>query len=92
MAQVNLPQTYYVGLEDLQPGKLYITLGTHEVNRDGNWTLVQRTVFLFREKPFYTTDIVAPSSVTAPSGHGNRLTAPAGIEYQRPADIGAPLP
>jgi hypothetical protein len=48
-------------------------------------------VFLFNKRPFYTTDIVAPSNVAAPLGHENRLRAPVGIDYLHPADLGPAL-
>ncbi len=91
IAEANWPRTIYVGVEDIEPNAPFFPIGTHEVNKNGYWTLVQRTVFLFRELPFFTTDFVAPSTVPAPIDHAENLQqAPSGIDYLRPADLGPP--
>jgi hypothetical protein len=83
----NSPQTYSVGVLDIQgPQNQFITLITREINRDGFWCLVQRTIFLHKPEPFATVDFIAPSTVSAV------LNAPAPSEtwFRRPADLGPP--
>lgn len=78
LARINSPRTSSVQVEDR---KQFICIITHEVNQNGYWTLVQRTVFLHKPLPCSSTDIIAPSNVAAPTGHNNRIKAPDGIDY-----------
>ena len=76
-----LETTCFVGTTRNYPDNLSFTIHTKEVNRRGHWTLVQRTVFLFREYPIVSIDIIAPSTVSAPRNHNNLLEAPDDINY-----------
>jgi hypothetical protein len=81
LGRINHPRTFTLQIEDR---KRFIRIVTHEINKDGYWTFVQRTVFLHDPLPCYSTDIIVCSIVGAPTGHNNRIRAPTGINYPHP--------
>jgi hypothetical protein len=65
---------------------VYVTLTTHEINRSGYWTFVQRAVFLHKPLPICSVDFVAPSQLHA---KGNQRP-PSDNFYLRSVDLGKP--
>jgi hypothetical protein len=69
IGEANKPKTVSVGgVLDLKPNRFLVILITREVNNAGYRILVQHTFFLFQEFPFYTTNVVAPSTLLAEPG------------------------
>jgi len=88
VTRTNAPRVRFIGTSHTFPDNLLFTVHTKEVNNRGYWTIVQRTVFLCREYPIVSIDIIAPSSVAAPRNHNNLLEDPDDIDYDRPIDLG----
>jgi hypothetical protein len=84
LARVNRPRACFIGVPGQETGNLTVTIHTEEVNLQGYWTLVQRTVFLHQAAPIVSIDIIAPSTVLASP---DCLRAPEGTEFIRPADL-----
>ena len=81
--RMNSPKTYSVGVLDIQdPNNQFTTILTREVNRDGYWCLVQRSIFLHRQEPVATVDFIAPSTTLAIRG----TPVPPDTDFLRPAN------
>jgi hypothetical protein len=93
LASVNRPRACFIGVPGRDPGNLKVTIHTEEVNLQGYWVTVQRTVFLHEPEPIVSIDVIAPSTVRAPpdypasADHYNTFKAPADIIYEQPADL-----
>jgi hypothetical protein len=92
LAEQNTPRACFIGINK-EPGNLWVTIHTKEVNRHRYWTFVQRTVFLHREEPITSIDIISPSNTLAPPDYpaspdyNNTFRAPADIDYECYADL-----
>ena len=87
----NAPRVSFINLagRDLD----HISIHTQEVNLEGYWTLIHRSVFLHRLDLIVSIDLVATSNVRAPSDYPDPADfrdlhrAPPDIDYVRPDDI-----
>ena len=92
LAEQNAPRACFIGTNK-EPGNLWVSITTKEVNRHRYWTIVQRTVFLHREEPIVSIDVIAPSDTLAPPDYPTSpdynitFRAPADIYYTRYADL-----
>jgi hypothetical protein len=87
LARLNVPQACFVGVPGKTPGLLAVGLTSHEISAQGFWIEVHRTIFLHREVPLVSLDIIAESTVLAPADPDNSLVPPHGIFYDLPLDI-----
>ena len=93
LASVNHPCACFIGVPGQEPGNLTVTIHTIEVNLQGYWVLVQRTVFLHQAEPIISIDTIAPSTVPAPPDYPaspdyhNTFKAPDDIVFDQPADL-----
>jgi hypothetical protein len=93
LTEANHPRACFTGYKGSHSA---ITIHTKEVNLQGYWIIVQRTVFLHRAEPITSVDIIAPSTIRAPPDYPdptdfrNTFRAPDGIYYTWPADLRPP--
>ena len=94
LSRVNHPCASFIGINYKTPSNLSIppsvTIHTNEINLQGYWTLIQRTVFLHQPEPTISLDIIAPSDVVAPLDPDHSIRAPDDIFYTQPADLWTP--
>lgn len=88
-ATQNQPIVFSIGCLAKEDCELNITVMTREVNNDGYWCLVQRTIHMHRSVPLVSTDMIAPSWVLATD---NEIAPTDTAIYRRPADVGPPAP
>ena len=93
LARVNHPRAFFIGVPGKTPGLLTVTLHTYEINLQGYWTFVQRTVHLHASEPIDSYDIIGPSALSlllrtlgAPDPD-NSLCAPDDFHFNIPADL-----
>ena len=75
LARVNHPRAFFIGVPGKTPGLLTVTLHTYEINLQGYWTFVQRTVHLHASELIITYNIIGPSTVFAARDPDNSLRA-----------------